>query len=336
MPQDARFIMKISGSVLDSVERVEKDCSRIRNWLMTTQIVTPNAGATQAGASVIVAPATTEIAVAVAMPGAISATLPDYMKNEPTGTELIGQYVTPPRIAIVQPLSDAEVKKAYGETACYASPSNELILPAWVDTNPAPVVRFVPIFFFPEFIEWNPRGVQGLNAIRSRTTDPKSELAQKCKSFETGIRNYPCPEKPEKLIRCQEHLNFVIMLLDHSLTGIPMMMSFSRTGHKDGRKLCDTIRMRRAPMYGLIFDLSIGPRSNDEGAWYGFDVRGTIAENGMSAFVDEEWFNYLKVMHLQMVKDYELGMLQAQYEESADEAATVAAPAAAISDAKRF
>ena len=243
------------------------------------------------------------------MPSSILANsdLPEYMQGADTGTELMGQYVSPPRVSLVQGLSPKELKEQFGEGAIYSSPGNVLISASSSDTP----VRFVPIFFYPEFIEWNPRSAK--IAIRHRTFDSNSPLAARCRSFDKKVREYPCPEIPDKIIRCQEHLNFVVMLLDHELTGIPMLLSFSRTGFRDGKSLIDLIRMRRAAMYGLIFDLSAGERKNDEGAWYGFDIRSAISADGMTAYVDQDWFAYLQQQHEEFRANYESGLMQAEY-----------------------
>lgn len=290
------------------------------------QLVTPDGSVAASGpkAELIVQPQST--ALAAPMPASLmeAANIPEYMRGAPTGTEDMREYVRPPFISIVQAMSPSEVKKAHGESACYASGSNALILPAWKDGEPLPVVRFVPVFMYREYIEWNPRAHKDM--VRSRSIDPNSALAAKCRSFEKGVRSYPCPEMPadpRNVVKCQEHLNFVVMLLGHELT-MPMLLSFSAGKHKDGRNFINLITMRQAPMYGLMFDMSIGQRKNDNNdQYYSFDIQSTITEDGRTAFVDKEWFDYLKGQHLEMKTAFESQTLQAVYEPEEASAAPV-------------
>lgn len=308
---------------------------------MSTTIVTPNAAMTP-GQPTELTMQPQETALAAPMPSSITTNsdLPDYMladlaKGGSTGTELMRDYVRPPQIRIVQSVSPIKGSAPeYAESACYAHPSNSIILPAWQENQPLPTVQFAVCFFYPEFIEWNPRGADafGLTKIRSRTTNPDSELAARCKSFDKKIRSYQCPEMSAKasdktLIQCQEHLNFIICLIDHpELAGVPMLLSFSRGSYKDGKRLIELIRIRRnVKIFGLMFDLSVGERfSENNERYYAPDVRSTATADGRAAFVDAEWYNWLKQQHEMLDGDYQAGLIKADYD---DTESTVVTPA---------
>lgn len=325
---------------------------------MTTQIVNPNAAVSQQGVPLqsqvvvqapteIISQPNTQLATQSKVLAAVNADAPLFMQqdNADFGTDLMQQYIQPPRLAIVQPPTPREVKMAVGgDSTMYCTPDNIVVTPA----NPEcmkpdwsaerPFVRFTPLFFFPQYIAWNPRGVEGLSAVRGMTTDRESAIARRACSRNMNDWVEPCPEAPDPKnpgqflqIRYQEHLNFIVLLYDcPALEGVPVLMSFSRTGHADGRKLVQDIKKLRAPCYGLMFNLSVGPRKNNRGEWFGFDINTAVNENGTVAFItDEGLYNYTKDQFLALKENYEAGNIKVDYSDDDKPEVVSSAPAAA-------
>jgi hypothetical protein len=252
--------------------------------------------------------------------------MPAFMQGSDLGVEDLGQYVIPPRLKVLQPLSDRETflsKFDVGDVI--AVPQMVLVAPTVKDEKDKPTedgepFHFIPVFFFPEWCLWNPIQTRGtLPAIVARTTDPTSTIAAKSRS--PALWNEPCPEAPEFMCRYVEHLNFVIVILgDHDLTGIPVIMSFSRAEHRRGSNFASLIKMRKAPLYGCQFEARVGPRSNNKGHWYGIDVTNPSGDSGIEPFVQEkDVFGHLEGLHLEYKKAHEDAKIRVDYEDTLDE-----------------
>lgn len=225
--------------------------------------------------------------------------VPEYMRgdiNEADDIALMQEYVSPPMVRIVQSLSPDEAKR-FGEGALYAAPANALILSAPpIGQTQSGFMRFVPIFFYPEFIAWEERGIKP--QINERTYDTKSRLASICKKFNKEERNFPDPATGRVLNR-QEHLNFIIMFLEGEHAGTPMLMSFAKSAHKTGKQLCEAILMRRNSQgiqpYGQIYEMYTWRDVNDKGDKYWKPgIRSATDENNVVQNLDEEWYVYAK------------------------------------------
>lgn len=253
----------------------------------------------------------------IAAPQGVSNSLavPDYMQDLETGFDDFDDYIKPTRLALLMGTSPAEAKALGQEGLIHTTPGLQVV---W---KPGDIpVTFIPLFIWTEFICWNPRGVKGLPAMRDRTFDRTTVLAQRCRSRNLKDREFVCPEapttpgKPPKMCKYQEHINVLITLVDHQMQGEPMMLSFSRSAFKAGVSFCNVINGRVTPMVGQLFTLKASGRSNDEGDWQGFDIASLVHhESNLVAIASPEWTAYANSQRQHIKHKFAQNMLVAQY-----------------------
>jgi len=234
--------------------------------------------------------------------------LPGFMtEDREMGVSELRQFIIPPRLKVVQPMSSEQYTEKFNKGDVVLAPQLVLVAPITMDsvtkrpTKSGQPFNFVPLFFFPEYLAWNPLESKGtLPAVRERSLDPQSEIARKARNPET--REEPCPEVARAVIRYQEHLNFIMLLVNTGDTaGIPVVASFSRGEHRTGTNLASLIAMRRAPIFGCVFEATSKLRSNSKGEWYGLDITNPSVSSGVNAIVtDEAQYAALKKLHLEM------------------------------------
>lgn len=215
-----------------------------------------------------------------------SAEVPAFMREVDIAevNELMAQYVRPPRIKIVQGQARPPISEMFSAGDVIFVPTNVLVA-----EKEKPFI-FVPLFFYPEWLVFNPLGAE--TTIRDRSLDPTSDIAIKSRLPET--RKEPWPENPNpdpkkpKYVSYREHLNFICALEDAGeLTGVQFAVSFSQSEHKTGMTLSSSIKMRGVPMFGTRWQAKTSLRTNSEGNWYGLDI--TPAKDNLVR--DEELFN---------------------------------------------
>jgi len=259
--------------------------------------------------------------------------MPDWMKGEQvTGTETLGRYIVPPRVKIIQPLTRAPLIEQFDPGAAIIVPQAVLIADVARADNGRPQRMGTPFFatpvlFYPEWVAWNPLETRGsLPAVRGRTMDPNSQLAAKAR--DSALWAEPCPEMPEKNIRYCEHLNFILVLYGIEAVGMtPVVVSFSRGEHRTGTNFAALIKMRKASIFGGVYQFTAGWRENVKGQWFGFDVGNPSAESSVSPWVqDHELFKALEALHNQYSEAYTAGLVQADYDDGSDDTPVDAAP----------
>jgi hypothetical protein len=226
------------------------------------------------------------------------------MQVQDTGTDGMGQFIIPPRIKIVQPVSRGEYKDKFSPGDAVLVPQMIRIVGLQLDEknrpkNESDSVIFTPLFFFPEYCLWNPLEAKGsMPMIRESSYDPQSHLAVRAR--DPKRRFEPCPEMPDKQMRYVEHLNFVVLIHADGLNMLPAIMSFSRAEHRAGSNFIALIKMRMAPMYGCKFVFKTRYRENDKGQWYGIDIENPHETIG--SFVDEETFKFTSYQYTELKK----------------------------------
>lgn len=240
-----------------------------------------------------------------------NASVPAFMQNqEVMGTEALNAYVRPPRLKLVQAMSRAPFDQ-YDQGTVLVVP--QLIEFAKVDraTKKGDKWKFIPLFFYPEWIQTNPMALANAPFIRERSFDPRSELARKARTKETWFE--PCPEDPKLQIANRECLNFVVMPYDHpTLSGTMCVLTFARANFRDGSNLASMIKIRKAPIFGQVFEASAAQRENAKGAWWGLNI--SIPEDTPWAGVED--FEVFKALHLELAKTHEEGLLQVDYDDT--------------------
>jgi hypothetical protein len=244
--------------------------------------------------------------------------MPDYLRQEQNlGTQDLNDYIVPPRMKVVQKQSDDKLLSSFGAGDIIIVPNMQAVAALERDTKgrptgDAPGFKFVPLFFFPEWCTWNPIEMKGnLLAIRERTLDPKSRLAMLARDADHRVAS--CPENANYKIKHVEHLNFLVMLVDHELSGQPIVMSFARAEHAAGRRLASLIKMRKAPIFGCVFEGHSAQRSNQQGDWWGVDVTNPSVET--SPWVPQDQFEVFKQLHSELQAAHESSKLRVNYDD---------------------
>lgn len=241
---------------------------------------------------------------------------PDWMDNDKaTGLESIQKFVSPPRLKIVQKSADDTLKEKYSEGDIFVTPFMQTIYEPARDDKGRIIeediipFRFTPLFFFPEWCCINPYALRAqLLFIRDRSTDPESEVARKARNRATWTE--PCPDDTSHDMRYSEHLNFIIKLENHPFTE-PICVTFARSEHSSGRKLCNLIKMRNAPIFGNVFTATLGHRSNALGDWWGLDIENP-AEN---PWVDQDNYDIYKLAYKVCKEQYDSKQIRVDYDE---------------------
>lgn len=260
------------------------------------------------------------------------ANVPAFMQGtENLGTELLKQFVIPPRIKIVQKQSDDALLQLFGPGDVILSPMNALVSELPRDPKGRPMdgatVSFliVPVFFYPEWVTWNPIQLKGKSpAVVYRTTDPSDPVALKSKNQD--LRYEPIPGEPDATLRRRhvEHLNFVVILYKSDVTREPCVLSFSRGEHGSGTKFAGLVQMRKAPIYGCVFNASVSMRHGSKGDWYGFDI--TNPDGDGAGWVTEDEYRAFGKLHVQYAQYHKEHRLQATLEDEETEANNNASP----------
>jgi hypothetical protein len=236
------------------------------------------------------------------------------IEAEREGVENLGQYIIPPRIKFIQNQADEQ----YSEF----SPGDTVLVPQKVLLIEAgSPFFFTPLFFFTEYIRTNPIEVKGQQPfIIERTLDPHSELAKKARDPERRVEEYP--DNPKWEINNVEVLNYLILIHGREdLAGMPICLGFSKSEWMQGSRLAGLIKMRRAPIYGCVFQAMVppAPRRNTKGSWYGADIGNPSEDSGVSPFVeDEATFESFKAIHHELKEAHSKQEIQVDYTEGAD------------------
>jgi len=211
--------------------------------------------------------------------------VPEWLSGvEDRGTDLLVQYIIPPRLKVVQTTSKQELRQDFPPGSVVAMPMRQTIaLMNYDGPNPShgDTFHIVPLFFYPEYVEWNPLQLKQLPAIRDRSLDRKGKLAAMCR--DANLRSAQCPESsdPKHQITRSEILNFVIVIVDedHPLYMTPLVMNFARGEYMAGSNFSALIGTRtssraKPPMWGCVFEVHVPgeQKQNDKGQWFGLEI----------------------------------------------------------------
>ena len=138
--------------------------------------------------------------------------VPEYLRVDHDDTiDQLKEYVRPPRIKVVQALSDTELVDDFGVGSVVLLPQGLCVMEMKFDEKARPKpdqvepMLFTPLFFFAEFVCWNPRDLKGsVNAIRDRSFDPNSDVAMRAR--DPRARVAPYPEDSNYEIQYAEHV----------------------------------------------------------------------------------------------------------------------------------
>lgn len=239
--------------------------------------------------------------------------LPAYLQEEDRlGTDELKHFVSPPRFKVIQSLSRSDLREQFNVGDLLAMPMGVLVSPIELNDKGKPTdvgrpFTFVPVFFFAEWITWNPREAQDKPMIAARSLDPRSEIAVKARD--------PNLRKEASGVRHQEHMNFVVLIDDEEnpMHMTPAIMGFARGEHKAGTNFASLARMAKAPLMSRRYTGQVRKRENAQGEWYGITV--TNPPDGIEPWVSKDLFEMLKAQHLEFKQAHEEQRVRVEYDE---------------------
>lgn len=255
--------------------------------------------------------------------------LPDYLQDlGADGTEMLREFITPPRLKVIQKTANPELLSQFGEGDIVLFPDVALFAEMKRESDRSPKsewvgspFRFTPVFFYAEWVTWNPIQMKGtLPSIRERTLDPKSQLAMKARNRD--LWQEPCPENPQLKMRHSEHLNFIIAVHDGPYAGTGISMTFARGAHFAGTRLCNLIKMRKAPIYACVFEARSVYQKNQQGDWFQLQADNPSQDSG-PPWVTKEQLEVFKVLHEELKTSHD--KLLVDYGDEDDDTLTAAA-----------
>ena len=234
--------------------------------------------------------------------------VPSYIdQGSRTGLEKMrDQDVVYPRIVLLQALSPIvrEKDSPYNAGDMINSVTLELICER--DTQR----EFIPILFWPEWIEWGPRSEGG--GVIGMSRDPMSELAQRAKANEKRDVG------GKTVMAVTEYLTFLILLADRPPVTMAdaVCLSCAKSNYKHGKRLLNLARLRgNVPLFAGKYTLSAASehnaRSNSDYWAYGLENAG---------FASEEQYAFAKEAY-ELLKDHEVKAAEMRSETEDSESA---------------
>jgi len=258
---------------------------------------------------------------AVALPEA-----PSFMQGDAQmGLDLVMQKIRPPFAKIVQKQSGDDLIAQFGIGAIILTPDNTLV----IAPGGAPV-RIVPIFFFSEFLKVSGIELKGQeDFIAARSTDPSSDIARRCGNKDLWYEDHPkYPGSDGHRYRYIESLNFMCLFQEaHLQSSLPFVLPFNKGNYGKGQQLCNQISMRRRPIFGGVFELSIDPvmGENAKGTWRKWLTNSPPERTWIE---DEAEYQSYKALHLSLKEAHSRGNIDLNYDDdlqTVDAGPTVAA-----------
>lgn len=233
--------------------------------------------------------------------------LPEYMREDKgEGAEKLGEFLRPGRLKIIQRNAEPQFLELFDPGDAVVTPQNLTLAPIKKTDTGKPSdegepFAFTPLLFIPEWIVTNPIAYKGSEPfVRDRTLDKTHEIARKAQSSSTWRE--PHPEKPQdndgtpQYIRYVECLNFIVLAAVDGFRGMPLLLSLAKTNHRVGSNLAGLIKMRRGPIFGMVFEAKVVHRTNTQGNWYGWQVQNP-SDTGAPPWLPEDQFARSKTMH---------------------------------------
>jgi len=243
--------------------------------------------------------------------------LPDFMRDkEVLGVKGLQEYVIPPRIKIVS-LQSAKLLETFRAGDVVLTPTNSIIVEPDRDDRGSlseggnRSFDFTPIFFYPEWVTWNDIKLKGQeDSVLYRTTDPTDPIVAKARNKKLREEDHPRVEGLK--IRHVEHLNYIVVLIDHPIGEQPALLSFSRGEWFSGCNFASLIGMRKASLFGCVYTATVIFRKGKLGDWYGLDVSNPTDR---VPWVTEEQYGLFESLHLKFEDHHKNSRLKASLED---------------------
>lgn len=155
-------------------------------------------------------------------------------------------------------------------------------------TNEPLPEKFIPIFKYTEFLKFNPRDTKSEQydpaydpgALIWRTNDPTDPRTQECRFAEDG-------SKPTAL----KVMNFLCYFPGVSM---PIVLGFSKTSYKAGKKLISLAQFTGGDMFSKIYALKIKQADKEGIKYHVLDVDLVGKANKEDFAVAEAWYEQFR------------------------------------------
>lgn len=159
--------------------------------------------------------------------------------------------------------------------------------------------EFIPIFFFKQWIRFNPRDTKsdqfdasfGPGDIIYRTDDSSDERLKT-----DGVWNGDTPPKATAF------LNFLSYFPGQEM---PIVVSFCNTSYKSGKKLLSLTKFAGGDMFSKKYELSCKKTQNDKGTYHVLDVKLSGVPEDQDFKKCEAFFNSFRSKDIQVHQENE-------------------------------
>ena len=155
-------------------------------------------------------------------------------------------------------------------------------------TNEVLPEKFIPIFRYVEFLKFNPRDSKSPEydpafepgALIWRTTNPADPRTAECRFSEDG-------SKPTAI----KTMNFLCYFPD---VPMPIVLGFSKTSYKAGKKLISLAQFSGGDMFSKIYALKVKQADKDGIKYYILDVAPIGKANKENFVIAEAWYEQFR------------------------------------------
>jgi len=217
--------------------------------------------------------------------GETELSIPDWMQTEEVkGVDGVGEFMTTPRLTIIQATSEQERKENFGEGGVAIMPDGVKV----ADKDEEFIV--IPLVFWATWEIRSDINDTTLPMIENSTQDPTSDIAKRSRGKDTREEMYGDGFK-RKYVEC---LNFIVRIDSGEAMGELATMSFSVGEHHTGSRLCGLIKRRPCSIFANRIALKTTLRQRNNRSWYGFDFNNPDTD---PVIQDKEMYDELSKIH---------------------------------------
>ena len=178
-------------------------------------------------------------------------------------------------------------------------------------TNEVLPEKFIPIFRYVEFLKFNPRDSKSPEydpafepgALIWRTNDPADPRTVECRFSEDG-------SKPTAI----KTMNFLCYF---PYVPMPVVLSFSKTSYKAGKKLISLAQFSGGDMFSKIYALKVKQADKDGIKYYILDVAPIGKANKEDFAIAEAWYEQFRGKEIKTHEEGSQGEESGQPQEEA-------------------
>lgn len=225
------------------------------------------------------------------------------------------EEVTLPRASLMQLTSQA-VKESSDDTPVKAGTIINSL------TKKVLPLKFVPIFKFTNFIQWNPRKTSDPNFNKDyqpgemifQTVNVKDARCQQSDDlYPDGYLQFSKNSDAPKVTR---YMNFLCYFEGN---GLPLILSFAKTSMKGGTNLNSLMKMYGGNVWDYKYQLTIRCKDGQEGSYYIMDVQPGSQVSPEEKIIGKLWFDMFHNKDLNIDVDQESASVTASTDQNWEE-----------------